>query len=268
MTQPDIVETGSAAVNGLELYYEIRGAGEPLILLHGGVVGIIAFGPNLQAIAVGRSVIAIELQGHGRTPDIDRSLSYEAMADDVAALMRHLDVRQADVMGLSLGAGVALQTAIRHPQLVRKLVVVAAPFRRDGWYPEVRADFDRMGPASGEPMKQSPLAQLYPHVDWPTLFGKIGELQRKDFDWSAEVRAIEAPTMLVFADADAVRPDHIVEFYGLLGGGQRDAGLDGSLRPVARLAVLPGLTHYTIASDLALAAAVVPFLEAPAPPAT
>jgi len=181
--------------------------------------------------------------------------------------MWHLDVRQADVMGLSLGAGVALQTAIRHPQLVRRLVVVSAPFRRDGWYPEVRAEFDRMGPAAGEPMKESPLAQLYPLVDWPTLFGKIGELQRKDYDWSADVRSIEAPTMLVFADADAVRPDHIMEFYGLLGGGRRDAGLDGSLRPVARLAVLPGLTHYTIASDPALAAAVLPFLEAPPEPA-
>jgi pimeloyl-ACP methyl ester carboxylesterase len=268
MTLPEVVETGSAAVNGLELYYEVRGAGEPLILLHGGVAGIIMFGPNLQALAVGRKVIAVELQGHGRTADVDRPLTYEAMADDVAALMRHLDIRRADVMGLSLGAGVAMQTAIRHPELVRKLVIVAEPCRRDGWYPEVRAEFDRMGRAAGETMKQSPLAQLYPHVDWPTLFAKIGELQRKDYDWSADVRAIEAPTMLVFADADAVRPAHIVEFYGLLGGGQRDAGLDGSLRPVARLAVLPGLTHYTIAADPALAAAVIPFLESPAHPAT
>jgi pimeloyl-ACP methyl ester carboxylesterase len=267
MTQAEIVETGSAPVNGLELYYEVRGTGEPLILLHGGVVGIIMFGPNLQALAAGRKVIAVELQGHGRTPDIDRPLSYEAMADDVAALMRHLDLRQADVMGLSLGGGVALQTAIRHPELVRRLVVVSAPFRRDGWYPEVRAEFDRMGPAAGEPMKQSPLAQLYPHIDWGALFGKIGDLQRKDYDWSADVRAIEAPTMLVFADADAVRPAHVVEFYGLLGGGQRDAGLDGSLRPVARLAVLPGLTHYDLAADPALASAVIPFLEAAAQPA-
>lgn len=264
MTQPDTVETGHASVNGLDLYYEIRGAGEPLILLHGGVVGIIMFGPNLQALSAGRRLIAVELQGHGRTPDIDRPLSYEAMADDVAALMRHLDITRADVMGLSLGGGVALQTAFRHPELVRRLVIVAAPCRRDGWYPEVRAEFDRMGPASGEVMKQSPLAQLYPNVDWLALFGKIGELQRRDYDWSADVRAIASPTMLVFADADAVQPAHIVEFFGLLGGGQRDAGLDGSGRPVARLAVLPGLTHYTIGADPAVATAVIPFLEDPA----
>jgi pimeloyl-ACP methyl ester carboxylesterase len=268
MTQSDTVETGYAPVNGLELYYEIRGAGEPLILLHGGVAGIVMFGPNLEALAQGRRVIAVELQGHGRTADIDRPLTYEAMADDVAALMRHLDIPRADVMGLSLGGGVALQTVFRHPHLVRKLVIVAAPCRRDGWHPEVRAQFDEMGPATAEPMRRSPLADLYPDNDWAGLFAKIGELQRKDYDWSAEVRAIRAPTMLVFADADAVRPEHIVEFFGLVGGGQRDAGLDGSHRPVARLAVLPGLTHYEIASDPAVAAAVNPFLKAPMPPAS
>jgi pimeloyl-ACP methyl ester carboxylesterase len=263
MTQSDSIETGFAPVNGLELYYEVRGDGEPLVLLHGGVVGVIMFGPNLEALSRDRRLIAVELQGHGRTADVDRPLSYEAMADDVAGLMRHLGIGRADVMGLSLGGGVALQTAIRHPDLVRRLVVVSAPFRRDGWYPEVRSEFDRMDRSSGEVMKQSPLAQLYPNVDWPTLFGKIGDLQRKDYDWSADVRAIAAPTMLVFADADAVAPAHIVEFFGLLGGGQHDAGLDGSRRPVARLAVLPGLTHYTIGADAAVAAAVNPFLDVP-----
>jgi pimeloyl-ACP methyl ester carboxylesterase len=264
MTQPDTVETGFAPVNGLELYYEVRGAGEPLVLLHGGVVGILMFGPNLQALSSGRKLIAVELQGHGRTADIDRPLSYEAMADDVAALLRHLDIDRADVMGLSLGGGVAQQVAIRHPELVRKLVVVAAPCRRDGWYPEVLAAFDQMDEASGEVMKQSPLAEVYPNIDWCRLFGKIGDLQRKDYDWSAEVREMKVPTMLVFADADAVRMDHIAEFFGLLGGGQHDAGLDGSRRPATRLAILPGLTHYAIASDPAVPAAVIPFLDAPA----
>lgn len=261
MTQTDTVETGFAAVNGLDLYYEVRGSGEPLILLHGGVAGIVMFGPNLQELARDHKVIAVELQGHGRTADIDRPLRYEAMADDVAALMRLLDIRHADVMGLSLGGGGALQVAIRHPERVRKLVIVSAPCRRGGWYPEVRAAFDQMDEATGEVMQQSPLAQLYPHVDWRRLFGKIGELQRVEYDWSAAVRAIEAPTMLVFADADSVSAAHMVEFFGLLGGGQRDAGLDGSLRPVARLAVLPGVTHYDIASNPALAAAVNPFLD-------
>ncbi|MBO0690161.1 MAG: alpha/beta hydrolase [Candidatus Dormibacteraeota bacterium] len=265
MTETDPIETGYAAVNGLELYYEVRGTGEPLVLLHGGVAGIVMFGPNLQALSRDRRVIAVELQGHGRTADTDRPMSYEAMADDVAALMRHLDVPQADVMGLSLGGGVALQTVFRHPQLVRRLVIVSAPCRRDGWYPEVRAGFDQMGPAAAEPMRESPLAQLYPDIDWGNLFAKLGALQRREYDWSAEVRAIVAPAMLVFADADAVRPAHIVEFFELLGGGQQDAGLDGSRRPVAQLAVLPGLTHYTIASAPAVTAAVTPFLNAPVP---
>jgi pimeloyl-ACP methyl ester carboxylesterase len=267
MTETTPIETGYAPVNGLQLYYEVWGAGEPLILLHGGVAGIVMFGSNLAALAEGRKVIAVELQGHGRTADIHRPLSFEAMADDVAALMKHLDIERADLMGLSLGGGVALQAAIRHPELVRKLVVVSAPCKREGWYPEVRAAFDQMGPAAAESMDRSPLSQLYPNVDWAKLFGKLGDLGRKDYDWSAEVAAIEAPTMIVFADADAVRTAHVAEFFGLLGGGQRDAGLDGSGRPAARLAILPGLTHYDIKSAPALAAAVAPFLDAPMPEA-
>ncbi|MFZ0218296.1 MAG: alpha/beta fold hydrolase [Candidatus Dormiibacterota bacterium] len=265
MTSTDSVQTGFAPVNHLQLYYEVRGTGEPLVLLHGGVAGIVMFGPNLQELSRDRQVIAVELQGHGRTADIDRPLSYEAMADDVAALLWHLDIARADVIGLSLGAGVALQMAFRHAQSVRRLMVVAAPCRRDGWHPEVRAQFDHMDAAAAEPMRQSPLAQLYPDVDWGRLFAKIGDLQRREYDWSAQVEALQAPTMLVFADADAVRPAHIIEFFGLLGGGHRDAGLDGTGRSVARLAVLPGLTYYQIGSDPALAAAVLPFLRAPMP---
>jgi pimeloyl-ACP methyl ester carboxylesterase len=254
------VKSGYAPVNGLKLYYEIRGSGQPLILLHGGVVGITMFGPNLDALAEKRQVIAVELQGHGHTADIDRPLSYEAMADDIAALMKYLGIEQADVMGYSLGGGVALQAAIRHPGLVRRLVVVSAPCKRDGFYPEVLAAMAQMGPAAGEGMKKSPLAQMYPNVNWAVLFTKLGELLKKDYDWSKEVAAIKSPTMLVFADADAIRTAHMAEFYGLLGGGQRDAGLDGSQRPLAQLAVLPGLTHYSLSASPALTAAVTPFL--------
>jgi pimeloyl-ACP methyl ester carboxylesterase len=262
---PISVETGYAPVRGLNLYYEIHGSGAPLVLLHGGAVGIEMFGPNLSELARTRRVVAVELQGHGRTADVDRPLSYADMADDVAALLDYLGIKPADVLGLSLGGGVALQTAIRHPDLVRKLVVVSAPCKRAGWYPEVLAAFDRMGPADGEPLRHSPLAERYPQVDWPTLFAKIGELQRQDYDWSKDVAALEAPTLLVFADADAVRPSHIVEFYGLLGGGQRDAGPDGRGRSMAQLAILPGLTHYNISASPALAAVVAPFLDAPLP---
>ena len=262
------VKSGYAPVNGLKLYYEIRGSGEPLILLHGGVVGITMFGQNLDLLSQKRKVIAVELQGHGHTADIDRPLSFDAMADDVAGLLRYLGIDKADVMGYSLGGGVALQTVIRHPEVVRKLVVVSAVFRRDGFYPEVLAAFDQMGPSAGEQIKQSPLAKMYPDVNWSRLFAKLGDLLRKDYDWSKEVSAIKAPTMLVFADADAVRSSHIVEFYGLLGGGQKDAGFDGSKRPVNQLAILPGLTHYNISASPALSAAVTPFLDAPMPAPT
>ncbi len=259
------VKTGYAPVNGLKLYYEIHGSGEPLILLHGGVVGITMFGPNVAALAEKRKVIAVELQGHGHTADIDRPLSFEAMADDIAALMKYLGIDRADVLGYSLGGGVALQMAIRHPEAVRKLVVVSAPFKHDGFYPEVLAAMAQMGPAAAEGMKQSPLSQLYPNVNWAALFSKLGDLLRKDYDGSKEVAGIKARTMIVFADADAVRPAHIVEFFGLLGGGQRDAGLDGSGRPAAQLAILPGLTHYNIGAAPALATVVAPFLDAPIP---
>src|SRR6266550_5722421 len=142
------VKTGYAPVNGLKLYYEIHGSGEPLILLHGGVVGITMFGPNVAALAEKRKVIAVELQGHGHTADIDRPLSFEAMADDIAGLMKYLAIERADLLGYSLGGGVALQMAIRYPQAVRKLVVVSAPFRRDAFYPEVLAAMAQMGPAA------------------------------------------------------------------------------------------------------------------------
>jgi pimeloyl-ACP methyl ester carboxylesterase len=197
------------------------------------------FGPTLPALAQSRQVIAIELQGHGRTADIERPLIFEAMADDVAALVEQLGFVKADVMGCSLGGGVALQLAIRHPAVVRKLVVVSAPVKHEGWYPEVLAGFAQMGAATAELMKQSPPNQLFPHVDWAVLFTKLGALLRQGYDWSKDVAAITAPTLLVFADADSIRPAHIVDFYALLGGGQRDAGLDGSGRPANQLAILP-----------------------------
>jgi pimeloyl-ACP methyl ester carboxylesterase len=260
-----VAKTGYAPVNGLQLYYEIQGTGEPLMLLHGGVVGIAMFGPNLQALSETRKVIAVELQGQGRTADIDRPLSFEAMADDVGALIKYLGTEKTDVLGYSLGGGVALQTAIRHPDLVRKLVVVSAPLKHDGFYPEILAAMSQMGPSGAEGMKQSPLNQLYPNVDWARLFTKLGDLLRKDYDWTKEVSFIKAPMMIVFADADAVRTAHIMEFWGVLGGGKKDAGMDGSVRPADQLAILPGLTHYNIVSSPTLVKVVTPFFDAPMP---
>lgn len=252
-----------AMVNGAKIYYEVHGTGEPLILLHGGVGASDMFASLLPILSRGRQAIAVELQGHGRTADIDRPLRYELMAEDIVALINELGIERADLMGYSLGAGVALRTAIQHPAAVRKLVVVSTPCKRDGWYPEIKEAMVRMGPQAIEGMKQSPWFKLYPDVDWPVLFTKLGDLLRQDYDWSNEVAAITAPTLLVFADADAVWPAHIVEFFGLFGGGQRDAGWDGSKRPRAELAILPARTHYDILSSLALPVIVSAFLDGP-----
>ena len=257
-----------APVNGLKLYYEIHGGGArtPLVLLHGGVGAIEMFGEVLPMLAQGRQVIAADLQAHGRTADIDRPLTFEALADDAAALIRHLGLEKADLVGYSLGGGAALQTAIRHPEVVRKLVLVSTPFKRDGWYSEMLVGQAQMGPEMAEPMKQTPLYQLYASLaprpeDWPVLLTKLGNLLRQDYDWSAQVIDIRTPTMLVYGDADGVRTSHAVQFFELLGGGLADAGWDRSGMSKARLAILPGLTHYDIFSSPVLASTVIPFLD-------
>jgi len=259
-----------ASVNGLNLYYEIHGAGEPLILLHGGVGAIQMFGEVLPSLAQNRQVVAVDLQAHGRTADIDRELRFELMAGDIAALIKHLGLEEADVMGYSLGGGVALRTAIQHLDVVKKLVLVSTPFKRDGWHPEILAGMGQMGPQVAEPMKQTPMYQLYASIapkpeDWPVLLTKLGELLRQDYDWSNEVAAIKAPTLIVVGDADSVRTAHAVAFFELLGGGKVDAGWDGSGMSNARLAILPATTHYNIYSSPQLSAVVAPFLDAPMP---
>ncbi len=254
-----------ATVNGLKMHYEIHGAGEPLILLHGAVGGIEMLRPILPALSKGRQVILVDLQGHGHTADIDRPLRYELLADDIAGLLLQIGIKKADVAGFSLGAGVALRVAIQHPAVVRKLVVISTPFARKGCYPETLAALAGLGPEAAKGMKLSPLFKLYPDVNWEVLFTKLADLVSKDYNWSKEVAAIKAPTMLVFADADVVRPAHIVEFFGLFGGGQKDPGMDGSGRPVAQLAVLPGLSHIDMIDSPVLAAVLTAFLDSPLP---
>lgn len=258
-----------ADVNGIQLYYEVAGTGRPLILLHGGLGAIEMFGANLPALAKGRQVIAVDLQAHGRTADIDRPLSPELMAEDIAALIGHLELERPDVMGYSLGGFVALNLAARHPDLVGRLVLVSTPFRRDGFYPEILAMQEQVNAAAADGMKQTPMHQLYASVaprpeDWPRLLDKIGAAMKKPYDYTEQVRRIGATTLVVAGDADIFPPAHAVELFGLLGGGQRDGGWDGSGRPKSRLAILPGLTHYTIFADPKLAETVIPFLDEPA----
>jgi pimeloyl-ACP methyl ester carboxylesterase len=251
-----------ADVNGQHIFYSVHGAGKPLILLHGGITPD-SYEGNRAELAKGRQIVAVHLQAHGRTPDSDRPLRAETMADDVAALIGHLKLGKADVMGYSMGSGVALQTAIRHPDAVDRLVLVSGAMRKDGYYPEGVAAFDQLeanAATYGPGVKASPLGQAYPDVDWTNLFRKVGEMTKRDYDWSADVAKVRVRTLLVFADADAQRPEHMVDFWKALGGGKRDAGLDGALRPANQFAIVPGATHYTLAVDPMLPQIVGRFL--------
>lgn len=196
-------KTGYAPVNGLNLYYEIYGAGEPLILLHGGAGAIEIFSSIMPDLSRNHQVIAVDLQAHGRTADIARPLSYDAMADDIADLIQCLGIEKADVMGYSLGGEVALRVAIQHPKAVRKLVLVSVAYKSSGWYPEILAAEARTGPEVFEQMKQTPMYQLYQRTaprpaDWPVLLSKLNRLLTQDYDWSSEVTKIQTPTLLVF----------------------------------------------------------------------
>ena len=258
---------GYAPVNGLSLYYEIHGSGQPLVLLHGGFGLTSMYGEILPLLAEGRQVIAVDLQGHGRTADIDRPLRLESMADDIAALIGYLGLEQADLMGYSLGGGVALRTAIQHPEVVRKLVVVSTPHKRAAWYPEMVAGMGQMSAAAAPFLFETPMYQAYVAVapdpeHFAVLVDKMGDLLRRDYDWSDEVAGLTMPTMIVAGDADGLPPAQVAQFFELLGGGKRDANWDRSGMTRHRLAILPGLTHYDINAAPALAQTGIPFLDA------
>ena len=255
-----------ARVNGIELGYQEFGKGKPLILLHGGFGSLEMFGPNIDLLAKGRKVIGVDLQSHGRSPAVDREMTFEAMADDIAALIRHLGLERAAIMGFSLGGGVALRTAIQHPEVVERLVLLSTVFKRDGWHPEMRAGMDAMGPQTAQFLMQTPMYEAYKNVapnvnDWPVLVKQLTDRLKVDYDWSADIPRLSMPVMIVSGDADGLPPSHSVEFFGLLGGGLRDAGWDHSGMTQHRLAILPGLTHYDINVAPALSAAVIPFLD-------
>ncbi len=261
-------QTGYASVNGLKMYYEIHGTGQPLVLLHGAFSAIgTSFGALLPALAQTRQVIAFEMQAHGRTADIDRPLSLEGMADDVAAALPQLGIECADIFGYSMGAAVALHLAIRHPDVVRKLVLASATYNLNGIHPGLMEGLGDMKP---EMMFGSPWHEEYTRIapnpeHFATLFAKKTEMDRGLRDLPAEtIAALKAPTLLIIGDSDLVRPEHAVEMFRLLGGGvfgDTPAGL-----PHSQLAVLPGTSHVTLVyrADLLLAS-IPPFLDAPMP---
>jgi pimeloyl-ACP methyl ester carboxylesterase len=257
-----------AAVNGIDLYYETHGGGRPLILLHGGLMSGEMFGPILPALAERHQVIVVDLQGHGRTADIDRPIDVRLMADDIAALIDHLGLQTPDVVGYSLGGGVAMQVAIRYPEKIRRLVAASANIKRSAIYPEMLVQQGQVNAAAAEFLKDTPMYQLYQRVaprpeNFPTLLDKIGESMAKDFDLSEEVRRLRVPTLIVAADCDMAPPSHYVEVFNLLDGGLRDGGWMGEGRPKGghALAILPGLTHYNLGVSPLFAAVTLDFLD-------
>lgn len=261
-------KSGYVLVNGLQMYYEIHGVGQPLVLLHGAFSAIgTSFGKLLPSLAQSRQVIAFELQGHGRTADIDRPMSLEGMADDVAAALPQLRFERADILGYSMGAGVALHVAIRHPDVVRKLVLTSGTYKLSGVHPGIMEGLGEMKPEMmfGSPWHEEYM-RLAPHPEnFTTLFAKKTQMDRGTKDLTDEtIRAIKAPTLLIIGDSDLVRPEHAVEMFRLLGGGvfgDTPAGL-----PNSQLAILPGASHVTIADRAELLVPMITrFLDAPLP---
>ena len=262
------VEGRYADVNGVHLYYEIHGSGRPLILLHGGLGAGEVMRPILPALGAGHQVILPDLQGHGRTADIDRPIDARLMADDIAALIDLLGLDRPDLFGYSLGGGVAFWVASKYPEKVGKLVVCSVYLRPDAIDPALRAQQGQVSGAAAEFMKDTPMYQTYQRLaprpeDFPRLLDKIGASLAEDFDHSDVVGALQVPTMLVAADADMAPPSHYVEAFRLLDGGLRDGGWAGEGRPKGghALAILPGLTHYNVFASPLFGAATLAFVD-------
>jgi pimeloyl-ACP methyl ester carboxylesterase len=265
-TKPTPSKKGYVLANGVNYYYEIHGRGEPLLLLHGGLGSIDMFTPLLPTLAKDRQIIGVDLHGHGRTALGERPISLIDIGDDLAIVLERLGYQRVDVMGYSFGGGAGLQLAIQHPSLVRRLVVASAPYARDGFHPEMLPQQAAVGAAMAEQMKQTPMYISYAAVaptpqDFPRLLDRMGELMRQPYDWAEDVKKLQMPVMLIYGDADMIRPDHIVRFYQLLGGGLRDAGWMREHMAKNRLAILPDLTHYEVFMSPLLATTALPFLN-------
>lgn len=265
-TRPEPSRKGYVPANGVNYYYEIHGTGEPLLLLHGGLGSIDMFGPVLPALTRQRQVIAVDLHGHGRTALGNRSIDLLDIGNDLAQVIRQLGYQRVDVLGYSFGGASAFRLAVQHPDLVRRLVIVSAGFAQDGFYPEMLPMQAAVGAAMAESMKPTPMYQSYIAVapkkeDFPRLLDNMGALMRKPYDWSADVPKLTMPVMLVYGDSDMFRYEHIVKFYQLLGGGQKDAGWMREHMSQNRLAILPDLTHYEVFMAPQLVTTTLPFLN-------
>ena len=265
-TEPT-VRRGNAPIRGVTYHYEIHGEGEPLLLLHGGLGSFDMFAPILPALTATRQVIGVDLHGHGRTPLGERAnISLVDIGDDLAALLDHLGYSQVDVLGYSFGGGAAFRLAVQHPEKVRRLVIASAGFAQDGFHPEMLPMQAQVGAAMAPMMKDTPMYQSYVAIapdpaEFPRLLDAMGALMREPYDWRDDVKQLSMPVMLLYGDSDMFRLEHVVEFYRLLGGGERDAGWMREHMAKNRLAILPDLTHYEVFMSPRFVATALPFLD-------
>jgi pimeloyl-ACP methyl ester carboxylesterase len=253
---PQIIKpmsSGYAAVNGIKMYYEFYGEGEPLVLIHGGLTTIGEMQGWVQPLAKTRRVIAVEMQGHGRTADTDRPMSFPTMGDDIAALLDQLSIPKADLVGHSFGGASALRAAIQHPDKVRRLVVISSPSARSGWYPEAQRGMSQVSAALAENLMQTPTGRFskqWPDPQrFPQFLDKFGKMMSEDYDWTKDVAQLPMPVLLVFADNDSISQKHIAEFFALLGGGVKEPGWQNTQLSRSRLAIVPGYSHYNLLSS-------------------
>jgi pimeloyl-ACP methyl ester carboxylesterase len=270
MSKP--AKSGRVQANGIDYYYEIHGSGEPILLLHGGLGSIDMFAGNvLPALAKTRQVIAVDLQGHGRTTLGDRPIDLVDIGNDLAVVLDRLGFKQVDVAGYSFGGGAGLRLAIQHPTVVRRLVVISAPYAQSGFFPEMLPQQAAVSAALADQMKETPMYKSYVAVapnpkDFPRLLDRMGEYMRRPYDWSEEIKKLSMPVMLVYGDADMVRPEHVVQFYQLVGGGLKDAGWGREHMSPNRLAIIPNVTHYEMFLSPQLAPTILPFLDGKSDP--
>ena len=259
--------SGYADVNGIKLYYEIYGQGEPLVLIHGGLTTISEMQGWVQSLAPTRLVIAVEMQGHGRTSDTDRPMSFATMGDDIAALLDHLKIPKGDVVGHSFGGAIAIRAAIQHPDKVRRLVVISSPHARSAWYPETQEGMSQVGAGLAENMMQTPTGKFskqWPEPQrFPHFLDKLGKLMSEDYDWSADIAKLPMPVLLVFSDNDSISQKHIADFFALLGGGVKEPGWMNTQLSKSRLAVVPGYSHYNFIASPEVPQIVGKFLADP-----
>jgi pimeloyl-ACP methyl ester carboxylesterase len=253
-------------VNGMEMYYEVSGEGDPLIVLHGAYMNIPSMGEVIPRLAESHKVYALEFQGHGRTTDIDRPITYQNLADDVAAFMQAVGIEKADVFGYSMGAGTGLQLAIRHPERVSKLIAASVAYDLRGWQPAFTAAIPQM---TVEMIVSMPFAEEYKTLaanpdGFPALAEKLIALEHEPMDWEADVKALVTPVLIIAGDADVATLEHTVAMFRLLGGG--GMGDMGEPLPASRLAIFPATSHTAVIGQQDLLIGVIePFLKGETP---